>query len=75
MGTKSPKLYIYIYIYIERERERENHTGTDAEGLDIVCSKVLESHLMENSDAISCINWIFFSLVGGFEVKFSANYY
>ena len=52
----------------------EEHTGTDAEELEIVCSKVLESHLMENSAAMSCINWIFFSFVGGFEVKFSANY-
>ena len=55
-------------------REREEDTGTDAEELEIVCSKVLESHLMENSVAMFCINWIFFPFVGDFEVKFSANY-
>ena len=60
--------------YRKSEREREEHTGTDAEELEIVCSKVLESHLMENSAAMSCINWIFFSFVGDIEVKFSANY-
>jgi len=34
----------------------EDSTCTETEDFDILCSKALESHFIENSEAISCIN-------------------
>jgi len=55
------------------KRNTESRTCANEEGLDILISKALESQLIENSDAISCIKQTFFSNVEDFEFRFAAN--
>jgi len=55
-------------------KKEKNNTFPGAGGLDILSTKALPSHHIENSNAMSCINWTFFSMDGGFGVTFSTSY-
>lgn len=41
---------------IHSRTKDEDSTSTETEDFDILSSKALESHFIENSEAISCIN-------------------